>query len=90
MFQQDHYLANFVQSTFNALPSEKVKGVALIPLYRLCLVTQSFSFNLAFWTSSPSQVFLTDRDGAHALLYQQLYGSCLVNFSVNYPVSGSD
>jgi hypothetical protein len=32
VFKQDHYLANFVQSTFNALPSEKVKGiVALLP-----------------------------------------------------------
>jgi hypothetical protein len=31
VFQQDHYLANFVQSTFDSLPSAKVKGVALIP-----------------------------------------------------------
>lgn len=27
VFQQDHYLHNFVQSTFDALPSEKVKGM---------------------------------------------------------------
>lgn len=25
-FQKPHYLANFVQSTFNALPEDKVKG----------------------------------------------------------------
>jgi len=32
VFMQDQYLAHFVHSTFDALPSEKVKGAALIPL----------------------------------------------------------
>jgi len=33
VFKQENYLANFVQSTFAALPSEKVKGVVafLVP-----------------------------------------------------------
>jgi phosphoglucomutase len=30
VFKQDHYLANFVQSTFDALPSEKVKGSNIV------------------------------------------------------------
>lgn len=30
VFQQPHYLANFVQSTFNALPADKVKGSSLV------------------------------------------------------------
>ena len=34
VFKEDHYLANFVQSTFDALPSEKVKGPTL------CIVSQ--------------------------------------------------
>lgn len=28
VFQQEHYLHNFVQATFNALPSDKVKGIS--------------------------------------------------------------
>ena len=30
VFQQENYLANFVQATFNALPVEKVKGSTLV------------------------------------------------------------
>ncbi|KAK9813312.1 hypothetical protein WJX72_012352 [[Myrmecia] bisecta] len=30
VFEQQHYLANFVQSTFNALPSEGLKGSTLV------------------------------------------------------------
>eukprot|EP00271_Cylindrocystis_brebissonii_P014293 TRINITY_DN35605_c0_g1_i1.p1 TRINITY_DN35605_c0_g1~~TRINITY_DN35605_c0_g1_i1.p1 ORF type:complete len:576 (-),score=113.72 TRINITY_DN35605_c0_g1_i1:322-2049(-) len=30
VFQQPHYLANFVQATFNALPADKVKGCSLV------------------------------------------------------------
>jgi phosphoglucomutase len=30
VFQQPHYLANFVQSTFNALPAEEVKGATIV------------------------------------------------------------
>jgi phosphoglucomutase len=30
VFQQEHYLHNFVQATFNALPSDKVKGSTIV------------------------------------------------------------
>ncbi|RCV41224.1 hypothetical protein SETIT_9G118400v2 [Setaria italica] len=30
VFQQPHYLQNFVQSTFNALPAEEVKGATIV------------------------------------------------------------
>ncbi|XBH82882.1 hypothetical protein VPH35_071436 [Triticum aestivum] len=30
VFQQPHYLANFVQSTFNALPADQVKGATIV------------------------------------------------------------
>uniref|UniRef100_A0A0D9ZCE4 phosphoglucomutase (alpha-D-glucose-1,6-bisphosphate-dependent) n=1 Tax=Oryza glumipatula TaxID=40148 RepID=A0A0D9ZCE4_9ORYZ len=30
VFQQPHYLQNFVQSTFNALPADKVKGATIV------------------------------------------------------------
>lgn len=30
VFKQDHYLANFVQATFDALPSDKVKGSNIV------------------------------------------------------------
>jgi phosphoglucomutase len=30
VFQQDHYLHNFVQSTFDALPSDKIKGSTIV------------------------------------------------------------
>ncbi|KQK13628.1 hypothetical protein BRADI_1g11440v3 [Brachypodium distachyon] len=30
VFQQPHYLANFVQSTFNALPADRVKGATIV------------------------------------------------------------
>ncbi|BBN11283.1 phosphoglucomutase [Marchantia polymorpha subsp. ruderalis] len=30
VFQQEHYLANFVQSSFNALPADRVKGSTIV------------------------------------------------------------
>ncbi|KAL3685973.1 hypothetical protein R1sor_003995 [Riccia sorocarpa] len=30
VFQQEHYLANFVQSTINALPADKIKGSTIV------------------------------------------------------------
>lgn len=32
IFQQQHYLENFVQSTFDALPAEELKGGSRVPL----------------------------------------------------------
>ena len=66
VFEQPHYLANFVQATFNALPADKVKG-DLHTVGRLCnisaaclarrsqmdahpLVSKTSTLNVLYWT----------------------------------------
>lgn len=53
VFIQPHYLQNFVQSTFNALTAEKVRGAILLfnfTTYRICV--RFLSFLLGLWVKS--------------------------------------
>ena len=48
-FQKEHYLANFVQSTFDALPADDLQGAAQAPRQCRSLARQALTLELFYF-----------------------------------------
>ena len=55
VFQQEHYLENFVQATFDALPGEKLSGLGHRAALSLGIILSSLSLTLSI-TLNPMQI----------------------------------